>query len=62
MRSGQILIYNGEGYGGCTGCDEFHNHLQSDHWTPQTMFTQRLNKHHVSFPGIHDRWNTYIKL
>jgi hypothetical protein len=61
MKPGTILIYNGEGYGGCTGDDQFHDYLESNFTSDEDM-TDSLNKHHVRFLGIYDSWSVYRKL
>lgn len=57
MKSGQYLLYIGEGYGGCTASDEFFNDVQDreieDKWNLDGSF--------ISFWGIHDRPIIYLK-
>ena len=60
MVPGQVLIYNGEGYGGCTGDDRFNDYL-STHFTPLTALNTALEETHVQFYGIRDRWCVYVK-
>ncbi len=51
MRTGQHLLYIGEGDGGCTGDDAFHKAIENkevkDRWGMDSAF--------ISFWGIHDR-------
>lgn len=60
MSKGQVLIYNGEGYGGCTGDNEFFNYLY-EHFTLMKELDEKLNDHHISFPNIYDQWWVYVK-
>lgn len=60
MREGAMLIYQGEGEGGCTGDDKFFDYLQS-HFEFCDAESYRLNEHHVQFDGLHDRWGVYQK-
>lgn len=61
MALGTILIYNGEGWGGCTGDDLFHEYLE-DRFTVMEDITDQLDLHHARFSGIHDRWTVYRKV
>lgn len=56
----QLLIYQGEGYGGCTGDDNFHLMLRSD-FVNVEEFTVNLNARHLNFHGIYDSWTVYRK-
>lgn len=56
----QLLIYQGEGYGGCTGDDAFHSMLRSD-FSSVEEFTVNLNARHLNFHGIYDSWTVYRK-
>lgn len=60
MSKGQVLIFEGEGYGGCTGDRDFFNYLD-EHFTPMEELDDELNKHHIRFPGINDYWWVYVK-
>jgi hypothetical protein len=58
MVSGQILIYSGEGDGGCTGCYEFHNLLDEEF--------EDITEQYMHYPGfqgygVHDWWWFYVK-
>lgn len=57
MKKGQILVYEGEGPGGCTADDNFHDYLKNFMYLED--ITDRLNEHHIQFPGIYDWWAVY---
>lgn len=61
VKTGQWLIYQGEGYGGCTGDDNFHDLLASD-FRPNSRLADKLNDHHSQFWGVNDRWYVYKKI
>ena len=44
---GNTIIYVGEGYGGCTGCDLFHETLRRD-------YTEVKHVHIQQWYGLHD--------
>jgi len=56
MVPGQVLIYQGEGWGGCTAADDFFEYIDGPEWEVQSDATSSLNEHHRQFPAIHDRW------
>lgn len=60
MRVGQCLIFNGEGWGGCTGDDVFFETLE-DKFTELKYPTEMLDDCHVRFYGLNDRWTVYMK-
>lgn len=60
MTSGQILIYQGESCGGCTGSEEFFDTLSDP--SQFVGMEHNLNKYHLKFSGIHDYWEVYQKL
>ena len=60
MRSGQILILEGEGKGGNTATEEFFDVLSAD-FERLDAETLALNEHHRTFPGLHDRWQILRK-
>ena len=63
MSPGQVLIYQGEGFGGCTADDAFHEELEnSGLWAAAPKVTQDLAENHLQFAGIHDRWTVWMKL
>ena len=60
MASGQLLVYQGEGMGGCTGDDDMHEALSDNSlWEPLKDISEELNSNHLQFDGIHDRWHVY---
>lgn len=60
MKTGQYIIYQGESSGGCTGSEEFHDTLYD---TEQFVQVEHgLNKYHLQFDGIHDRWEIFLKI
>ena len=64
MKSGQILIYNGEGYGGCTGTDEMYDLLedQFDPYDPTSYGVyEPFSTVTKVWSGIHDSWYIYVK-
>lgn len=60
MVPGQILVYNGESAGGCTGDDKFFEILE-EKFTVMKFITDQLNENHVRFQGINDAWCVYRK-
>lgn len=60
MRSGQVMILEGEEKGGNTATNEFFDVLSADfeHLEAETL---AINKHHRTFPGLHDRWHVLRK-
>ena len=56
MSSGQILIYQGEGPGGCTAADDFFDYTGGEGWLVREDDTNRLNEFHYRFPAINDHW------
>lgn len=61
MVQGQILVYQGEGAGGCTASDAFFDYVDGSDWAFQEDATDALNQHHRRFPAIHDRWLVFKK-
>ncbi len=63
MLPGQLLVYEGEGAGGCTADIAFFD-CMSDvglwEWLPEV--SSRLNAVHVTFDGLHDRWMVWKRL
>lgn len=49
---GRKLVYIGEGHGGCTGCDKFHEYLYHH-------FDEIDGMGIPQWPGIHDRMTIY---
>jgi len=60
MRSGQVMILEGEEKGGNTATEEFFDVLSTD-FERLDAETQALNEHHRTFPGLHDRWQVLRK-
>ena len=58
MKPGQTLIYIGEGYGGCTGDDNFFNLLE-EKTSLNNEITEKLQEHSLSWSGVHDTWYVY---
>jgi hypothetical protein len=55
-----LLLYVGEGYGGCTGNDEFHSILEDEsRFKFDSELSELLSNSTLSFYGIHDRWHLY---
>ena len=61
---GQTLIYQGEGSGGCTGNEEFHDLVMHSPnlFKLQEEISDKLNETHAQFSGIHDYWSVYTAL
>lgn len=62
MSPGQILIYQGESWGGCTGDENFFSLLDNDGGLFQEINSDFLNDHHVQFDGLHDWWWLYKRV
>ncbi|WNV45924.1 S-adenosyl-L-methionine-dependent methyltransferase [Aeromonas phage AerS_266] len=60
MSNGQILIYQGEFHGGCTGDDRMFELLDKQ-FTELEDISYQLNDNHVRFSGIYDFWGVYVK-
>ena len=60
MRSGQVMILEGEEKGGNTATEEFFEVLSAD-FERLDAETQALNEHHRGFPGLHDQWQILRK-
>lgn len=64
---GNTLVYVGEGYGGCTGDDEFHDELNGGGWIEGKGHLARAKWEQVSkldiprFPGMNDRLYVYTR-
>lgn len=61
MRAGQRLVYQGEGYNGCTASTRFLRHVRSRAWRAEHTLSAALNGPHARFSGIHDYWHVYTK-
>lgn len=60
MKPGQVLIFEGEGPGGCTADDAFFDLFDSE-FTERSLQSKVLNLHHKMFDGIHDQWSVLVK-
>lgn len=57
MVPGQLLVYEGESQGGCTGDDAFFEFVsQAKMWEPLTDMASDLNAVHVTFETSSDHW------
>jgi hypothetical protein len=54
MAAGQLLIYQGEGPGGCTADERFFRYIAQ--WPEERKLTEVLNEGHVGFHGMKDWW------
>ncbi len=54
MHPGQRIIYIGEGHGGCTATDKFHDMLDDP-----KLFKHISHHYYPQFYGLHDTANTY---
>jgi len=60
LKQTQQLLYCGEGQGGCTGDDKFHDLLE-EKFFEKTELSGYLNEVHLQYNGIHDLWYWYEK-
>lgn len=58
MTKGQTLIYIGEGYGGCTGNDQFFDLLEQK-TNLNNSVTELLQESALCWTGVHDTWYVY---
>lgn len=62
MHPGQLLIFEGEGAGGCTGDDQFFEYVSDgDQWLALKSLSDQLNAVHVTFATQHDHWSIWRK-
>lgn len=61
MKPGQILVFEGEGKGGCTASDEFFEVLDTNFEFMHDE-TAALNEHHRTFPCMSDWWRVLRKI
>lgn len=59
MTVGQMLIYEGEREGGCTGYGDVFDNPE---WMPVSYLDRKLNRHHVPFPNLMDEWHVFEKI
>ena len=60
MSHDSILIYQGESSGGCCANDAFFEYL-SEKFYSLDWYAEMLNKHHITFFGLHDYWHMFRK-
>jgi predicted O-methyltransferase YrrM len=61
MRTGQVLVFQGEGWSGNAATDEFFKKVNSSSWTKLHPVTDSLNANHVKFDMVNDQWAVYQK-
>jgi hypothetical protein len=59
MKSGQWLIHDDDGQGGCTGDDAFFALVNGDQFVARPDLGEYLNAVHVTFEGLHDCWSEF---
>ncbi len=63
MLPGQLLVYEGEGVGGCTADKDFFDFMGDvGLWERLPEASSRLNAVHVTLDGLHDRWMVWKRL
>lgn len=63
MFPGQLLIFEGEGEGGCTGDDKFFEYVSDgDQWLALKNLSDQLDAVHVTFATQHDHWSIWRKV
>lgn len=63
MRKGQYLIYQGEGWDGCTANNKFFEQITNKKKFQELRnLSECLNTHQVQWRGIHDYFTVYKKL
>jgi hypothetical protein len=61
MKTGQVLVYQGEGMFGCCADDSFFQELESPRWKELESVSDSLNDRHVRFTGTHDWWKVFVR-
>lgn len=61
MRSGQVLVYQGENQGGCTAADGFFELVDSEAFDALMPESQALREHNLRHTGLRDSWRVYRK-
>ena len=61
LKLNTILIYIGEGYGGCTGDNNFHEYLHKNFKLLEDI-TNNLQDNFLNFDGMHDNIYIYEKI
>lgn len=60
MHKGQVLMYVGESWDGCTADNQFHGVIDDeDKFKYFPHISKQLSQSRVSFYGIHDEWYVY---
>ena len=63
MQPGQLLIFEGEDAGGCTGDDQFFEYVSdADQWLALKDLSDQLDAVHVTFAPQHDHWSIWRKV
>jgi SAM-dependent methyltransferase len=63
MHPGQLLIFEGEGAGGCTGDDKFFEYVSDgEQWLALKELSDQLDAVHVTFAPQHDHWFIWRKV
>jgi len=63
MHPGQLLIFEGEGEGGCAADDKFFEYVtDSSIWTQLKSLSDHLDEVHVTFAPQHDHWQIWRKI
>jgi len=63
MHPEQLLIFEGEDAGGCTGDDKFFEYVEDvNYWTPLKSLSDHLDEVHVTFAPQHDHWFIWRKV
>jgi SAM-dependent methyltransferase len=62
MHPGQLLIFEGEGAGGCAGDDKFFEYVSDgEQWLALKELSDQLDAVHVTFAPQHDHWFIWRK-
>ena len=63
MHPEQLLIFEGEDAGGCTGDEKFFEFVEDvNYWTPLKNLSDHLDEVHVTFAPQHDHWFIWRKV
>lgn len=63
MHPGQLLIFEGEDKGGCTGDDQFFEYVSDyEQWLALKELSDQLDAVHVTFATQHDHWSIWRKV
>lgn len=62
MAVGSVLLYQGESFGGCCGCDKFQDYMY-DHFVPTGGHLEdSLNANHKQWEYVNDNWEVWTKV